>query len=363
MTYPKPHQAILDIKPYVGGEAKANAMRLRRLASNENPLGSSLKAIEAYKALAGELHRYPDGSAIVLREAIAETYGFSADRIVCGAGSDELLRLLIMSYAGPGDEVVYSRHGFLMYPLLTRLAGAMPVTALETNMRTSADAVVAAITPRTKIVVLANPNNPTGSFLTAAEMRALHARIPPHVMLIIDSAYAEYVRREDYSAGQELVDEFQNVVMCRTFSKIYGLAALRIGWCYGQPHLVDVLNRARDPFNVNAAAIAAGAAAMADREFVEQTRDLNDRMLSWFSQRIRELGYHPYPSIGNFVLTAFPPHSAEEVRLYLKERGILVRQMGAYGLAECLRIGMGTAEDMEAVIDGIRDFQKENPAE
>jgi histidinol-phosphate aminotransferase len=363
MTYPQPHRAILDIKPYIGGEAKAPGVKLHRLASNENPLGSSPKAIEAYKAIAGDLNRYPDGSAIVLREAIAAAHNLPVDRIVCGAGSDELLRLLIMSYSGAGDEVVYSRHGFLMYPLLARLAGATAIIAPELNMRTNPDAIARAITAQTRIVILANPNNPTGSYLTADEMRALQARIPPHVLLIIDAAYAEYVTHADYSAGNDLVDEFQNVIVTRTFSKAYGLANLRIGWCYGPPHIIDLLNRARDPFNVNGAAIAAGAAAMGDQDFVAASRDMNARMLPWLAQRLKDMHYHPYPSAGNFLLVAFPPHSAEELRLYLKNRGVLVRQMGAYGLAECLRITIGPQDAMEAVVDGVHAFQKENPAE
>ena len=363
MTYPQPRSSILEIKPYVGGEAKAPGTRLHRLASNENPLGPSPRGMEAYKAMAGELHRYPDGAATLLRESIAAGFALSADRIVCGAGSDELLGLLVRAYAGEGDEVVYSRHGFLMYPLLTRTAGATPVPAPEIDMRASPDTLVKAITPQTRIVMLANPNNPTGSFLTTAEIRALHARIPPHVLLVLDSAYAEYVDRPDYTAGQELVDEFENVVMTRTFSKIYGLAALRIGWCYCPPHVADVLNRIRDPFNVNAAAIAAGAAAVGDHDFVARSREVNGRMLPLLADRLNGLGLKVYPSLGNFLLASFPPYNAEEVRLYLRNRGVLVRQMGAYGLADCLRITVGEQDDVDAVVDGVRQFQIENPAE
>ena len=363
LARPLPHAAILDIKPYVGGEAKADAMRLHRLASNENPLGPSPKAMEAYAGLAGELHRYPDGSSHLLREAIGEVFGLSPDRIVCGAGSDEILSLLIRSYAGPGDEVIHSRHGFLMYPIQTRLAGAMPVSVPESDLKTNVDAVIAAITPTTKVIVLANPNNPTGSFLTAAELKALHACIPPHILLVLDSAYAEYADHPDYDAGVALVDASDNVIMTRTFSKIYGLAALRLGWGYGPDHVIDVLNRARDPFNVNAAAIAAGAAAVRDAEHVARSVAVNNRMRPWLAARMEELGYRAYPSLGNFLLVSFPPHNAEEVRLFLKARGVLVRQMGAYGLADCLRITIGDEEDMQAVVDGVRAFQVENPAE
>ena len=363
MTYPKPRPSVLEIKAYVGGEAKAAGAKLHRLASNENPLGASPRAIEAYRSLSGELHRYPDGSATMLRQAIADQFSLPVDQIVCGAGSDELLSLLVGAYAGEGDEIVYSRHGFLMYPILAKAAGATPVSAPEIDLRTSPDAIIKAITPRTKMVMLANPNNPTGSFLTTEEIRALHARIPPDVLLVLDSAYAEYVVRDDYTAGHELVDEFQNVVMTRTFSKIYGLAALRLGWCYCPPHVADVLNRVRGPFNVNAPAIAAGVAAVQDTAFVDETRAMNDQLMPWLAARMEELHYRPYPSLGNFLLVSFPPHNAEEIRLFLKSRGVLVRQMGAYGLADCLRITIGRQDDMEAVVDGIRQFQRENPAE
>ncbi len=362
-SHPQPHAAILDIKPYIGGEAKAEAARLHRLASNENPLGPSPKAMEAYKALAPDLHRYPDGSSHALREAIGSVFDLPMDRIVCGAGSDELLGLLIRSYAGPGDEVIHSRHGFLMYPIQTRLAGAQPVSAPEADLKTDPKAIIGAITPATKVIVLANPNNPTGSFLTAAELRNLHAHIPSHVLLILDSAYAEYADHPDYDAGVSLVNEFSNVVMTRTFSKIYGLAALRLGWAYAPDHVVDVLNRARDPFNVNAAAIAAGIAAVRDAEHVARSVEVNNRMRPWLARQMEQMGYRTYPSLGNFLLVSFPPHNAEDVRLFLKARGVLVRQMGAYGLADCLRITIGDEADMQAVVDGVRAFQIENPAE
>jgi histidinol-phosphate aminotransferase len=359
---PQPHAAILDIKPYVGGEAKAGAQRLYRLASNENPLGASPQAIAAYNRVAAELHRYPDGSAIELRQAIAERHNLPVEQIVCGAGSDELLSLLIRSYAGPGDEVLHSRHGFLMYPIAARAAGAVPVAADEKDLRTDIEAVLAAVTERTKIVVLANPNNPTGSYLARQEIAELQRRLPAHVLLILDAAYAEYADAADYEAGEKLVATCDNVVMTRTFSKIHGLAALRLGWCYGPPHVVDVLNRIRDPFNVNAPAIAAGAAAMADTAHVEQSVAANQEMRGWLGQQLQALGLHAYPSQGNFLLVSFAPHPAEEVRLHLKDRGVLVRQMGAYGLPDCLRITIGGQEEMEAVMSGIQSFLQQAAA-
>ncbi len=363
MTHPQPRPSIREIRPYVGGEARAPGTRIHRLAANENPFGPSPHAMAAYKSLAGEIHRYPDGAVLATREAIGAQYGLDPERIVCGAGSDELLGMLVRAYADPGDEVVYSRHGFLMYAIHSRAAGAVPVAAPEINLRASPDALVKAITPKTKLVMLANPNNPTGSFLNTVELRALHARIPPDVFLVLDSAYAEYVKRDDYTAGAELVEEFENVVMVRTFSKIYGLAGLRLGWAYCPPHLADVLNRVRDPFNISVPALAAGVAAVADQDFVERSRALNERMLPVLAAGMTELGYKAYPSLGNFLLVSFPPHNAEEIRIFLKSRGVLVRQMGGYGLADCLRITVGQQDDVDAVIDGIRQFQRENPAE
>jgi histidinol-phosphate aminotransferase len=362
MSRPQPHAAILDIKPYVGGEAKASATRLYRLASNENPLGPSPKAIAAYHAVAAELHRYPDGSASELRQAIAGRYHLPVEQLVCGAGSDELLGLLIRAYAGPGDEVVHSRHGFLMYPIAARAAGAMPVAAPEKDLRTDIEAVLAAVTPRTKIVVLANPNNPTGSYLTAAEITELQRRLPPQVLLILDAAYAEYADAPDYAAGEKLVAAHENVVMTRTFSKIYGLAALRLGWCYGPAHIVDVLNRIRDPFNVNAPAIAAGVAAMADEAHVQRSQAINREMRAWLGEQLMALGLKAYPSLGNFLLVSFAPHATEEVRLHLKDHGVLVRQMAVYGLPDCLRITIGQREEMEAVLNGVQSFLQQAAA-
>src|SRR6201987_2108763 len=226
-----PRPGILDINPYVGGEAKvAGIERPIRLASNESALGPSSKAIAAYRALAGEIYRYPDGNAQELREALGCCHGIDPARIVCGAGSDELITLLLRCYAGPGDEVLYSRHGFLMYPINAMAVGATPIAAPEREQTTDVDAVLARVTERTRIVFIANPNNPTGTYIPFDEVKRLHAGLPKHVLLVIDAAYAEYVRRNDYESGIELVATSENVVMCRTFSKIHGLAELRLGW-------------------------------------------------------------------------------------------------------------------------------------
>lgn len=364
MSGPVPNPGILDIAPYIGGEHSADgATRLYRLASNEGALGPSPKAVAAYKALAGDIHRYPDGGARLLREGIARRFALDPGRIVCGAGSDEILQLLTKSYAGPGTEVLYSRHGFLIYPIAAKGVGATPVTAPETNLRADVDALLERVTDKTRIVFIANPNNPTGSYLTSAEIERLHAGLPEHVLLVIDAAYAEYMQSPDYTAGAELVDRFPNVVMTRTFSKIYALGGLRLGWAYCPAGVADVLNRVRGPFNVAAPSLAAGLAAIEDTEFETRSREHNDTWREWFSARVRELGYTVHPSAGNFVLVDFAglpagKADAEAARNFLKSRGILVRQMGAYGLPTNLRVTIGLQDEMEFVVQALGDWLK-----
>lgn len=361
---PVPRPGILEISPYVGGDSKAEATRLIRLASNESALGVSAKVVEAVRAAAADSHRYPDGGCTEVRAALARTWGLEAERIVCGAGSDELIALLTRAYAGPGDEVLYSAHGFLMYPLSAKAAGATPVAAPERDLRTDVDALLAAVSERTRILYLANPNNPTGSFLPPSEVERLHAGLPPHVVLALDAAYAEYmVGRQDYSAGADLVDRHRNVVMLRTFSKIYGMGGLRLGWAYGSAEIADVLNRVRGPFNVSSLAQAAGVAALADTDFVEASRAHNDRWMPWTAARLAELGLRVHPSVGNFLLVDFASaEAAEAARLFLKAGGILVRQMGAYGLPTSLRIGIGTEEEMGLVVQTVADFLAQTPS-
>lgn len=356
-TAPVPRPGIMDIAPYIGGEAAGSI----RLASNEGALGPSPKAMEAYQRLAGTVHRYPDGASHELREALAKRFNLDAGRIVCGAGSDELIGLLVRAYAGPGDEVLYSRHGFLMYPIAAKSVGATPVAAPERDLKTDVDAMLAHVTPRTKIVFVANPNNPTGSYLTAEELARLHAGLPPTTLLVIDAAYAEYVTRGDYSSGVELVEKHANVVMTRTFSKIFALGSLRLGWCYASQEVTDVLNRVRGPFNVSGAGQAAAVAALQDVEFLERSRAHNETWREWFAGEARSLGLTVHPSIANFVLVSFKGQKpgkddAEAARQFLKERGILVRQMNAYGLPDCLRVTIGTEAEMRTVVDALKAF-------
>jgi histidinol-phosphate aminotransferase len=313
----------------------------------------------ACRALAGDIHRYPDGSAQDLREALGQFHGFDPARIVCGAGSDELIALLLRCYAGPGDEVLYSRHGFLMYPINAMAAGATPIAAPERELTTDVDAILARVTGRTRIVFIANPNNPTGTYLGAGEMARLHAGLPPSVLLAIDAAYAEFVNRNDYDPGAALVNRADNVVMLRTFSKIYALAGLRLGWAYCPPAVADVLNRVRSPFNVSAAAQAAGIAAVQDVEALNRARAHNEHWLAWFSDRLKAVGLLLTPSVGNFVLARFPDdplRNADRAFAFLQSRGVLTRKMGAYGLPQCLRITIGTGPEMETVVAGLAEF-------
>lgn len=358
-TIPAPRPGILDIAPYVGGESKvAGRSRVIRLASNESALGPSPRAVAAYRALAGEIHRYPDGASQGLREALARRHGLDVRRIVCGTGSDELIGLLARCYAGPGDEVLYSRHGFLMYPIAAQAAGASAIAVPEKNLTADVDGFLARVTEKTRLVFLANPNNPTGTFLPREVLKRLHAALPPTTLLVIDSAYAEFVTRNDYEAGIELVEAAENVVMLRTFSKIYALAGLRIGWGYFSAGVADVLNRVRGVFNINLPAQAAAVAALEDIAAVDRAREHNDIWRPWLEREVAALGLAVTPSVANFVLVRFPaaPRHADAAFAFLQSRGILVRKMGAYGLPEHLRISIGLEEEMRAVVGAIADF-------
>jgi histidinol-phosphate aminotransferase len=359
MNVPIPRPGIMKITPYVGGESALPGRREpMRLASNEGALGPSPKAIEAYNAVAGDLHRYPDGGGTALREALADHYGLDASRIVLGAGSDEIISLLCRAYAGPGDEIVHSEHGFLMYAIAARGAGATPVAAPETDLTADVDALLARVNGRTRILFLANPNNPTGSYLPADALARLHAGLPSSVLMVVDAAYAEYVTRNDYSAGDDLVEGGDNVVMARTFSKIFGLGGARLGWAYCPAGVADVLNRARNPFNVSAPAQAAGLAALADIDFTDAARASNDTWLPWTTDALSELGYSVAPSIGNFVLVRFgEPSGADAADTFLRDQGILVRRMAAYGLPDALRVSIGREDEMRAVVDALAAFK------
>jgi histidinol-phosphate aminotransferase len=357
---PQPRPGVLDIAPYVPGKSSAPGVaKIFKLSSNETPLGPSPATVEAYRSVAEHLEEYPDGAASDLREAIGSVFGLDPARIVCGAGSDDLLNLLARAYLADGDEAIHTTHGFLVYPIATLGTGARPVVAPEKDFTADVDAILAAVTPKTRIVFLANPNNPTGTYLPFDEVRRLHRGLPSNVLLVLDAAYAEYVRRNDYEAGIELVATSENVVMCRTFSKIYGLAAVRLGWLYGPAHVVDALNRIRGPFNVNAPAIAAGIAAIKDTAHVERAREHNAKWLPWLTAEIGKLGLKVTPSVANFVLIHFPDakgKTAREADAFLTARGLILRQVGAYKLPNALRMTVGSEEANRLVVQALKDF-------
>jgi histidinol-phosphate aminotransferase len=359
-VHPHPRPGVLDIKAYVpGNSSAAGVTKVFKLSSNETPLGPSPRAVAAYQTVAAHLQDYPDGSATDLREAIGRAFGLDPDRIVCGAGSDDLLNLLARAYLADGDEAIHTTHGFLVYPIATLGTGAKPVVAPETDYTANVDAILAAVTKKTKIVFLANPNNPTGTYISFDEVKRLHRTLPPQVLLVLDAAYAEYVRRNDYESGIELVATSDNVVMTRTFSKIHGLAAVRLGWMFGPAHVVAAINRIRGPFNVNAPAIAAGIAAIEDHEHQESAREHNTYWLSWLAQEIEKLGLKVTPSVANFLLIHFPQtkgKTAQEADAFLTARGLVLRQVGAYKLPNALRMSVGTEEANRLVVAALEEF-------
>jgi histidinol-phosphate aminotransferase len=359
-TRPIPRPGIMAIHPYVPGKSSAPGVaKIHKLSSNETPLGPSPRAIEAFRGVANHLQDYPDGAATELRQAIGRAFGLNPERIVCGAGSDDLLNLLARAYLADGDEAIHTTHGFLVYPIATLGSGAKPVVAAETACTADVDAILGAVTERTRIVFLANPNNPTGTYLPFDEIRRLQRGLPRRVLLVLDAAYAEYVRRNDYESGIELVAGTENVVMCRTFSKIHGLAALRLGWMYGPAHVVDAVNRIRGPFNVNAAAIAAGVAAISDTGHVERSAAHNEKWLAWLNAEIGKLGLKVTPSAANFILIHFPladGRTAADADRMLTARGLILRQVGAYGLPHALRMSVGTEEANRLVVAALAEF-------
>ena len=356
----QPQPGILSIEPYVPGKsALPGDGPIIKLSSNETPLGPSPQAVEAYRAAAGSLARYPDGSVNALREAIGEVYGLNPGHIVCGAGSDEILNLLAQAYLGPGDEAIYTEHGFLVYKIAIMATGATPVAAPEIDLTANVDAILQKVTPRTKAVFLANPNNPTGTYLPFNEIRRLRAGLGDHILLVLDAAYAEYVRANDYEAGIELVATTDNTVMTRTFSKIHGLAALRLGWGYCPPAIAAVLNRIRGPFNVSAPAMAAGIAAIKDRQHVQNAALHNEKWRAQLTESLQEMGLEVTPSVANFLLISFPDtpgKRAFEADAFLNEHRIVLRQVASYGLPHALRMTIGTAAENQAVLKTLKDF-------
>ncbi|WP_339637562.1 histidinol-phosphate transaminase [uncultured Sulfitobacter sp.] len=357
MTQIAPQPGIMEIDLYQGGAAHVAGLdNVVKLSSNENPLGPSPAAVEAYRRAAYDLHRYPSSDHHALRTAIAEVLGLDAGRIICGAGSDEIIAFLCQAYAGPGTEVVHTEHGFAMYRISALAAGATPVEVPERERVTDVDAILAACTDATRLVFIANPNNPTGTMIGLAEIERLAEGLPPQALLVLDGAYAEYV--EGYDGGAALVDRRDNVVMTRTFSKLYGLGGLRIGWGYGPAHVIDVLNRVRGPFNLSQAALAAAEAAIRDRAYTDHCRAENARWRTWLADALAEIGVPSDVSLANFVLARFANQAeAEACDDYLKSQGLIVRRVAGYNLPNCLRITVGDESACRRVVHAVRQFK------
>ena len=361
MTAPAPKPYIQAIAPYIPGRSTTDDGRqVAKLSSNENPLGTSPRAVAAFESAERSLARYPDASAAALREAIAAAHGLDAARVIYGTGSDELLHLAAGAYAGVGDEVIHVRYGFSVYDIATRRVGAVPVVVNDADYATDVDAILAAVSERTRVVFVANPNNPTGTFVPRAEVARLHAGLPQGVLLVLDQAYAEYLTPEEDDAGLALAMTEANVLVTRTFSKIHGLAAERIGWGYAAPQIIDAMHRIRAPFNVTTAGQQAAIAAVGDTAFVEATRAHNLEWRGWFEREIGSLGnkgLRAIPSKANFVLVVFEGElTAESAYKGLMDAGYIVRWLPGQGLPNALRITIGTGDETRGVVAALREL-------
>jgi histidinol-phosphate aminotransferase len=354
---PVPQPGIMEIELYVSGSSSIQGMEnVIKLSSNENPWGPSQKALEALARASHELHRYPPTDHVGLRGAIGEVHGLDPDRIICGVGSDEILILIAQAYAGPGDEVIITEHGFSMYPIIAHGVGATPVIVPERERVVDVDAILEGVSERTKLVFIANPANPTGTMVGKKELARLATALPDHVVLVLDGAYAEFV--EGFDGGASLVNRFPNVVMTRTFSKIYGLGGLRLGWGYASREIVDVLNRLRNPFNLSTVQLAAGEAAVRDQDHVRRCRDDNTRLRAWLAHALAEHGVPSDTSSTNFVLARFADAAeADACDAHLRAEGVIVRKVAGYGLPHCLRITVGDEPSCRRVAHLIGQFK------
>ncbi len=356
----KPLPQLAGVNAYVPGEApKYTGGPSYKLASNENPLGASPKAKAVYADMGAKLEIYPDGTAKDLKAAIAKKHGLDASRLVIGAGSDEIFLMLGRAYLGPGDESICTAHAFAIYAIIAQQQGSKIIEVAEKDFTADVDAILAAVTPKTKIVWLANPNNPTGTYIPYDEVKRLHSSLPSNVLLVLDGAYAEFVRKNDYASGIELVSQYENVMMTRTFSKLYGLAGLRVGWAYAPAHVVEAIERVRMPFNVNLSAQAVAIAALEDEAFTEESLAHNDRELPRLVAALRALGLEVIDGVGNFCVARFPEtkgKTAAEALAYMKDHGVTLRGLGGYKMPNHLRISVGTVEGNNAALKHLTDF-------
>ncbi len=353
----RPQPGIMEIALYEGGKAAvAGVSNVVKLSSNENPFGPSDKAKDAFARSVHTLHRYPSTDHASLREAIGEVHKLDPARIICGVGSDEIITFLCQAYAGPKEEVVFTEHGFLMYRISALAVGATPVEVAERDRTTDVDAILKACNRRTRLVFIANPNNPTGTMISQAEIERLADGLPPQAILVLDGAYAEYV--EGFDGGASVVAARSNVVMTRTFSKIYGLGGLRIGWAYGPKPIIDVLNRIRGPFNLSNTQLDTAEAAVRDQDYVNRCRADNARMRNWLAEALAALGVPSDTSMANFILARFAsPEEAEACDAFLQAQGLIVRRVSSYKLPHCLRITVGDEASCRRVAHAIGQFK------
>lgn len=352
-----PQPGIMDIELYVGGKSSITGRdNVLKLSSNENPMGPPPKAMQAIAKAATGVHRYPSTDHSSLRAAIARTHHLEAERVICGVGSDEVLQFICQAFAGPGDEIIHTEHGFSMYPILARMAGATPVCVPERTRCVDINAILAAITDQTRIVILTNPGNPTGTVLPETELVRLADDLPENVILVLDCAYIEFAKDND--GGVFLAQARPNVIMTRTFSKLYGLGGLRIGWGYGPRDLIDVLNRVRQPFNLSTIQLSAAEAALEDQGWVKSCLSTNAVERTRLTAGLRQLGIFCDESHTNFVLARFDTEAeADLAEAHLRAKGILVRQVKGYGFAEGLRITIGQPNDVTRVLDALAQFR------
>ncbi|MDG2187947.1 MAG: histidinol-phosphate transaminase [Hyphomicrobiales bacterium] len=361
----QPKEGIFEISRYKGGKG-ASTNKGIKLSSNESAIGPSQMAIKAFIEASSSLSIYPDGNSTLLKENISATYGLDIKKIFCGAGSDEILNLIANAYLLPGDEVVYSEHAFLLYRIITLANNAKPIVAPEIGLKANVDNIINSITSRTKIVFIANPNNPTGSYLNKDELYDLRKRMPDKILLVVDGAYAEYVQEVDYCDGLDLVSEKSNTIMTRTFSKVYGLASLRIGWAYCPTFIIETLNKIRGPFNLSTASIYAGSAALKDTDHVQKSIALNTEEKEYLNEEYTSMGVNVIKGVANFLLLDFrnvdhtnyigEQEISDNLNDYLYKNNIFLRDVSDYGLTGHLRLSIGNKEQNRIVLKKIQEY-------
>ena len=359
---PQPRPCVLELPEYVPGDRELKGIAEPiKLSSNESTLGPSPQALKAYADAATQLHRYPDPDQNELRDALAEHFGLAVNQLICGNGSAELIQILIHAYVGEGDEVLLSEYGFPLYRIFAISQGASVALSSEVDCVTSVDSLLECVTPKTKLVAIANPNNPTGTYLSGSEVRRLHANLPEHVLLLLDEAYAEYVTAEDFESGLKWADETENVVVARTFSKLYGLAALRIGWMLAPQRVFQTMQRLRITFNTNSPALATAVAALHDVEYTKQVQHHNYLWRKRMTEELEAQGLNVIPSMANFLLIQFldePKSNSEAAANALKCNGIIPRPVSAGSPPNCMRITIGKSDENQAVLDTLKQLMR-----